>query len=360
MFRFYFFTVILALITLWSCHEEAPPPLSNTTPYEIVYPFVMEKYLPPIYIPSDNPMTEEGVALGRKLFYEEKLSGTGTISCNTCHLPASSYTNNQQFPTGHNGMQETRNTLVLVNLGWMSRNLWDGRAAGLYDHGFMPVNNPIELHDTWTNVMERLNADEEYVTLFKTAFGAETIDSTLVVKALNQFERTMISGNAPFDKHQAGEPTGWSEADFSAALRGFDIFMEETKGDCFHCHGDITNPLWTDNLFHNTGLDINPPDPGLGRITNNPNDIGKFKTPTLRNLVFTGPYMHDGRFGTLEEVVEFYSTGLQASPTIDPLMKRVSEGGVNLTTEEKADLVMFLKSLSDSSYTTNPAFLDPG
>jgi len=136
--------------------------------------------------------------------------------------------------------------------------------------------------------------------------------------------------------------------------------MEETKGDCFHCHGDITNPLWTDNLFHNTGLDDESLDPGLAKVSGKQADHGKFKTPTLRNLVFTFPYMHDGRFRSLEEVVEFYSTGVKMSPTIDPLMKRAFEGGVQLTPTEKADLVMFLKSLSDSSYTTNPAFQYPG
>ncbi|MDH5604533.1 MAG: cytochrome-c peroxidase [Cyclobacteriaceae bacterium] len=350
--------ILLILFFTTGCKEGIDPPA--TTPYEIEYPYVMAKYLPPIYIPMDNPLTEEGIALGRKLFYEKKISGTGTMSCSVCHLTTSSYTNNLQFPIGHQGMEEKRNTLVLINLGWMTRVLWDGRASSLYAHGFMPVNNPIELHNTWQNVGDILNADEEYSALFKVAFGIDVIDSTYVVKALNQFERTMISANAPFDKYQAGQPTGWSEADFNAALRGHDIFMEETKGDCFHCHGDFTNPLWTDNLFHNTGLDVESLDQGLAKVTGHQADHGKFKTPTLRNLVFTFPYMHDGRFNTLEEVVEFYSTGVKMSATIDPLMKRAFEGGVHLSANEKADLVMFLKSLSDSSFILNPAFQYPG
>ena len=135
--------------------------------------------------------------------------------------------------------------------------------------------------------------------------------------------------------------------------------MAEEKGDCFHCHGDPTNPFWTDNLFHNNGLDSSFSDLGLGTITGLQSDNGKFKTPTLRNLVFTAPYMHDGRFSTLEEVVENYSTGLKNSPTIDPLMKKLDKGGVQLSQQDKSDLIMFMKSLTDSSFILNPSFQDP-
>lgn len=212
------------------------------------------------------------------------------------------------------------------------------------------IQNPVE---------NELMSDDTYRQLFKAAFGTEKIDSMLVVKAIAQFERILISGNSAFDKHLNEEPTGWRQEDFNAALRGLDVFMAEEKGDCFHCHGDPTNPFWTDNLFHNNGLDATFSDLGLGAITGSESDNGKFKTPTLRNLLFTAPYMHDGRFNSLEEVVEHYSTGLKNSPTIDPLMKKIDQGGVQLSSQDKSDLIMFMKSLTDSSFITNPNFQDP-
>jgi cytochrome c peroxidase len=161
----------------------------------------------------------------------------------------------------------------------------------------------------------------------------------------------LISGNSKFDKHLRNEiPLTTQE------LNGFAVFMDETKGDCFHCHGSDKNPLWTDNQFHNNGLDAVITDEGLAKVTGSPNDKGKFKSPSLRNLAFTAPYMHDGRFSTLEQVINHYSEGLQNSSTIDPLMKKVSTGGVGLTPQEKSDLKAFLLSLSDSDFINNPAF----
>ena len=170
------------------------------------------------------------------------------------------------------------------------------------------------MHSNWKNIAVKLQNHTVYSTLFLHAFGKVTIDSTLVTKAIAQFERTLISGNSKFDKHLRGEITLTIEEQ-----NGFNIFMDETKGDCFHCHGSNNNPLWTDNDFHNNGLDTVFTDLGLGGVTGNPNDNGKFKSPSLRNLAFTAPYMHDGRFTTLEEVINHYSEGLQQSLTIDPV-----------------------------------------
>ena len=135
--------------------------------------------------------------------------------------------------------------------------------------------------------------------------------------------------------------------------------MDESKGDCFHCHGSENNPLWTDNKFHNNGLDSSLTDLGLGRVTGDPSDNGKFKSPSLRNLIFTAPYMHDGRFSTIDEVINHYSEGLQNSPTIDPLMKKVTQGGVQLSPQEKANLKAFLLSLTDEEFISNPNFSNP-
>ena len=187
--------------------------------------------------------------------------------------------------------------------------------------------------------------------MFLQAFGTSTIDSTLVTKAIAQFERTLISGNSKFDQYLLGNVDLTPQE-----LNGFNVFITEEKGDCFHCHGTGSNPLWTDNEFHNNGLDAVFTDLGLGAVTGDPNDNAKFKTPSLRNLAFTAPYMHDGRFATLDEVINFYSEGLQNSPTIDPLMKSVNDGGVQLSAQDKADLKAFLLTLTDNDFINNPAF----
>ncbi len=356
--------LFLCLILVAGCRKDPDIKLGDTTPYQFNYPERIEKYLPPISVPSNNPMTVEGVELGRKLFYDTRLSADNTMSCAGCHAPDQSFSDqNKPTSVGIDGIAGRRNSMSLVNLGWMSSFFWDGRKATLEDQAFAPVNDPVELHSNWNQVVEKLQEDEEYPLLFEKIYGTSTIDSVMVANALAQFERTLISGDAPMDKfmnaNRAIGSSGWSTADEFAAYQGFVLFIDEEKGDCFHCHGDNFNPLWTDNLFHNNGLDAVITDKGLGEFTGNPADDGKFKTPTLRNLAFTAPYMHDGRFETLDEVINHYSEGLQHSSTIDPLMKSVDEGGVQLSPEEKYYLKMFLLSLSDSSFIENPAFSNP-
>jgi len=243
--------------------------------------------------------------------------------------------------------------MPLFNLAWnfSNRFAWDGKELGLERQALEPVKNPIEMHSDWTEVAQKLQQDAEYPNLFLQAFGTSTIDSTLVTKAIAQFERTLISGGSKFDQYLLGNAQLTPEE-----LNGFNVFMDETRGDCFHCHGSNNNPLWTDNDFHNNGLDATFTDLGLGAVTGDPNDNGKFRSPSLRNLAFTAPYMHDGRFATLEEVINHYSEGLQVSPTIDPLMKKVQQGGVQLTPQDKADLKAFLLTLSDNDFVNNPNF----
>ena len=234
-----------------------------------------------------------------------------------------------------------RNASALINLGWNTSFNWDGSALTLEEQAFEPVTNPIEMHDTWQNVESKLNNDSNYFIQFKNTFNIQYIDSIHIVKAIAQFERSLISVDSKYDKWRKGEvQLSLSE------LNGYAIFNTE-KGDCFHCHG---TEMFMDNLFHNNGLDAgNFLDLGLGNISGNPLDNAKFKTPTVRNVEFTGPYMHDGRFSTLEEVVEHYNSGGNYSTTIDPLMKKVGIG-LQLTNNEKNDLVNFLKTLSDNSY----------
>ncbi len=306
---------------------------------------------PDMIIPDDNPTTVEGVALGRLLFYDEILSGNDSQSCATCHNQSFAFSDNgKKTSEGIDGIEGNRNAPAVINIGWLPSLFWDGRANTVEDQALGPVPNPIEMHLSWTDAMSKLNNDANYPDLFFKAFGTYEIDSTLVVKAIAQFERTLISSNSKWDSYLKGEV-----ALTQAEAKGFEIFFTE-KGDCFHCHTTI---LFTDNLFHNNGMDSTFSDNGLSNITNNPNDIGKFKTPTLRNIEFTAPYMHDGRFATLEEVIDFYSEGIVWSSTIDPLMKKVSQGGVHLNEEEKNNLIAFIKTLTDTTFVVNSDYSNP-
>lgn len=344
--------IIFSFLLITSCSSKEEE-IYTPVPYNLEIPqLFQDKLIAPI-IPPDNLLTEEGVALGKKLFFDKILSGDGTQSCATCHNPKKAFTDNLQFSEGIAGISGNRNSMPLFNLAWNfdEKFAWDGKDITLEKQALEPVSNPIELHSDWKKVAERLQNHPEYPTLFNQAFGTATIDSILVTKALAQFERTLISGDSKFDKFLRGETTLTPEEQ-----NGFNVFMTEEKGDCFHCHGSENNPLWTNNQFHNNGLDAIFTDLGLGAVTGDPADNGKFRTPSLRNLIYTAPYMHDGRFATLEEVINHYSEGLQNSSTIDPLMKSVNQGGVHLSAKDKADLKAFLLTLSDINFINNPAF----
>ncbi len=358
MKRSVFIVLLLSLFVINSCRKDQVISVAEVTPYEIDYPEIFDR-IPQMTIPGDNPMTVQGVDLGRELFFETLLSADNSQACASCHLPSKSFVDPLKFSVGIDGIEGTRNSMPLFNIGWANSFFWDGRSPSLEEQALLPVIDPIEMHNTWPEAIEALQATDKYPVLFEAAFGTTTIDSIMVAKALAQFERTLLSGNSPFDKYLRGEPTGYSETDRIRMIQGYGLFIDESKGDCFHCHGDEFNVLFTDNLFHNNGLDAAPQDPGLAKVTGNPNDHGKFKTPSIRNLKYTAPYMHDGRFETLAEVVNHYSIGLKDSPTIDPLMKNVEDGGVNLMPAEKELLIFFLESLSDSSFLTNPNFQDP-
>ncbi len=343
--------VIAFILMLASCGEDKPivvdRPDYNPTPYTLNFP----DFLPIMDMPADNPLTEEGIALGRRLFYDPILSGDNTMSCATCHKSELSFTDERQFSEGIDGSVGNRQAMHIVNLGWTQSLFWDGRVDGLEAQALDPVENPVEMKEDWANAVAELSADPDYPDLFYAAFGEEKITKELAAKAIAQFERTMISGNSLYDQVvqlNEGEFTEEEEA-------GFEIFNSEV-GDCFHCHGTT---LFTDNLFHNNGLDNEFSDIGLEKVTGNPLDKGLFKTPSLRNIELTAPYMHDGRFQTLEEVIDHYSDGLVNSPTIDPLMLQISHGGLRLDAEQKAQLIAFLKTLTDTSFVNNPAFQSP-
>ena len=309
----------------------------STTPFLIQIP----NGFPNMNIPPNNPMTVEGVILGEKLFKDPILSGDNTQACINCHQQSFSFSDPNQYSTGIDNIPGFRNASALINIGWNNSFNWDGSAISLEEQAFEPIVNPLEMHNTWENIEYKLNSEPEYIQLFKEAFNIDYIDSTHVVMAIAQFERTLISANSRFDKYLRGE-----EMLTTSELSGYAIFNSE-KGDCFHCHG---TQMFMDNSFHNNGLDTEPfLDLGLSKISGKASDDGKFKTPTLRNIEFSAPYMHDGRFSSLEEVVEHYDAGGNYSSTVDPLMKKLGVG-LQLTNQEKQDLIAFLKTLSDNNF----------
>jgi len=332
----------------------------GATPLEIDIP----PFFPPMDIPPDNPMTVEGVELGRLLFWEKGLSADSTQSCGSCHLPSFSFADPNPVSTGVTGAQGTRNAMALVNMGWAQRFFWDGRAATLEEQILDPVPHPDEMNLPWDEAVARLSGDPDYVESFRIAFGEDGISAETTTKAIAQFLRTMVSADSKFDRWRRGE-TQLTDLEF----QGYEIFNREGGdpevvtggqfgGDCFHCHGEA-GLQFSDYLFHNNGLDSTfSADPGLAGVTGLALDSGRFRTPTLRNVALSPPYMHDGRFNTLEEVLEHYDSGGQPSATIDPFMK-YSSGGLMLQPQQKEALIAFLHTLTDTAFAQNPAFADP-
>jgi len=332
----------------------------KATPYTLNIP----SHFPAMIIPENNPMTVQGVELGRFLFYETMLSGDNTMSCASCHAPSNSFSDSNQFSVGIDGVYGNRQSMALINLGWDDFFFWDGRASTLEEQILGPVPNPIEMHQEWDVAVAKLNNDLEYRNRFFRAFGEEGIDSIKVSKAIAQFLRTLISSNSKYDvmyKYENGMTLSSSDQTIfqtidSEEWAGYDLFKSLNGADCFHCHN---GPLMRVKKYSNNGLDNVFTDSGRGAISGNSNDDGKFKVPTLRNIALTAPYMHDGRFSTLDEVIDHYSTGIHMSPTIDPLIEYASQGGVQLDNQEKYLLKKFLLTLSDETFINNPNFMNP-
>lgn len=352
LIKYNFLLLGFGALSVVSCKHDpvvGPPKPKEATPYNLELP----DGFPPMEIPDDNPLTVEGIELGRALFYDIRLSGNNTQSCADCHIAQFGYADSAKFSLGIDGLKGKRNAMAVVNVGYNLASFWDGRAKTLEDQALMPVTDPLEMNATWPDVLVKLNADEDYREKFKVAFKVDVIDSFDVAKAIAQFERTMISGNSRFDKYVNGELLLETNE-----LRGFQVFATE-RGDCFHCHG---TSLLTGFAFENNGLQQTMTDIGYGGVTGLSTDNGKFRPPSLRNIALTAPYMHDSRFNTLEEVVEFYNSGVnQNSPNVSPLMLKANRinGSLNLTAQEKADLVAFLKTLTDEDFINNKSFQDP-
>lgn len=285
-------------------------------------------------VPADNPQTEAKIELGKLLYFEKRLSRDSTVSCATCHNPLKGWTDQAPVSTGIKGQKGGRSAPTVLNAAYLELQFWDGRAASLEEQAKGPIQNPIEMGFTHAEAVERLSKIEGYKKFFKAAFGDETVDIDRVAKAIASFERTVLTGNSPFDRFEAGDKKALSEAQ----KRGMALFFG--KANCSVCH---TGKNFTDGDFHNLGVGMAATKPDLGRyeISKADRDRGAFKTPTLRNLSDTAPYMHDGSQKTLEEVVEFYDKGGEANEWLSSDIKKLG-----LSAQEKKDLVAFLRALN--------------
>jgi cytochrome c peroxidase len=365
------FTVFVVPFLLSACGDDSPE--YNPTPYQIKVP----AYFPTqMNIPADNPMTVEGIELGRYLFYDGRMAGNTEpgkmMSCGSCHLQSRSfecgidhpkYTGGKTF--GITGIPTPHYMLPMINLVWneqgyfwsgfVSENNPDINQRNLEDVVYMGVVAPHEMAGDTSKTKALIQSIPGYPELFEKAFGSRTVTFRNISKAIAQFVRTLTSSDSKFDRYMRGEV----QLDASE-LNGYVLFMTEEGADCFHCHGGSGNPLFTTNLFYNNGKDSVFDDPrDRYSVTGDPDDKGAYKATTLRNIELTGPYMHDGRFKTLEEVIDFYSQGIIWSPYVHPLMHHAYDGGIQLSMNEKADLIAFISTLRDDTFLTNPAFGAP-
>jgi len=371
-----------------------PKPLylpEKYTPYQ----FQMSATFPIPDLPRDNPLLVERIELGKKLFFDRQLSINNQQSCADCHLPEKAFAESRRTARGAEGKFGTRNTMPLFNLAWKKEFFWDGRAKSLREQVLQPIQNPIEMHETLANVVEKLGStglwpvvsgvapetvrthspqslshepgkssvtspsggtpvppkNTNYRALFATTFGSPEITAEKIALALENYLLTLTSFDAKFDRVLRGEEKFTAEEQ-----RGFELFSTEYDprrgqfgADCFHCHG---GPLFQSQGFANNGLDAEFSDLGRGKISSRATDNGKFSVPSLRNVAITAPYMHDGRFNTLEKVVEHYSTGVKRSATLDPNLAKHPDGGVPLNATDKSALVAFLKTLTDRQFSS--------
>ncbi|MDB6110998.1 MAG: hypothetical protein JWR69_2748, partial [Pedosphaera sp.] len=311
------------------------------------YPFQMSATFPVPDLPRDNPLIVERVELGRRLFNDKQLSVNNQQSCADCHAPTKAFTDGRKESPGAEGELGTRNAMPLFNLAWKNSFFWDGRAASLREQVLEPIQNPIEMHQTLTNLVVKLaQTNNAYAGLFTAAFGSPQITAQKISLVLENYLLTLTSFDSRFARAMRGEVelTTSEQRGFQLFATEYDPRRGQSGADCFHCHG---GPLFQSQSFANNGLDETFSDPGRAKVTGKDGDQGKFSVPSLRNAALTAPYMHDGRFKTLEEVVEHYTTGVKRSATLDPNLAKHPDGGVPLSAVDKSALVAFLKTLTD-------------
>ncbi|KAA9333596.1 cytochrome-c peroxidase [Adhaeribacter soli] len=353
MIRFgkYVWVGLVSLAGFAAC-TNSKMPAPEPEPFTVTAPANLGTSVP---APERNPFTREGVLLGRKLFYDPILSGNNKISCATCHLPEKAFSDGLALSTnGASGQALHRSAPPLQNLAWHKGWFWDGGAKDIESLNFGPIKHADEMAQNLTELVKELQNHSEYPRLFKAAFRTDTISTALLTRALAQFERTLISANSRYDKYVRNEGGKLS----SQELEGLSLFRQK----CASCHA---TDFFTDHDYHNNGLDNTYSEAhealawGRGRISEKPEDIGKYKTPTLRNIALTAPYMHDGRFKTLEEVLDHYRSGVKVSATLDARLQQNGKTGIEMTEEEKTRIIQFLQTLTDPEFTSNPDFSAP-
>ncbi|MCB2377848.1 cytochrome-c peroxidase [Hymenobacter sp. BT635] len=343
---------------------------ATATPYQLVLP---KGFPQDVKIPASNPLTQEGVALGRMLFYEPRLSRNNTLSCGSCHQQSKAFTDGRALALGVDGAVNPRGTMSLANILWEPALNWDGAATSLETQARKPIENPSELHQSLAIGAAKLQQTDLYPPLFRKAFGSSAVTEENVLKALAQFERTLISANSRYDKYVRGEGQLSSQE-----LAGKVLFVTHpdptipvTGADCMHCHNE-GNLLFTStdytrgasSSFFNNGLDAKLKDQGRFGVTGLESDRGKFRAPTLRNIALTAPYMHDGRFQTLEEVLDHYSDHVaKDSPNLDinllTTTNKRNSPQLSLTASQQKQVVAFLLTLTDSAFIQDKRFSDP-
>jgi cytochrome c peroxidase len=333
--------VTLFTYGLGSCHKNENP--NNLTYLKQEIPAGLPE---PIYHFAENPLTKEGFELGRKLFYDGRLSVDNAHPCSSCHQQIAAFgTFEHDRSHGVHGTHTLRNAPPLFNLAWQTKYHWDGEFSSLFDEGAHPIHGDHEMGETFNGVIDKLQKDPEYRKAFKKVFRTEFINPGDMLKALAQFTGYLTSANSKYDLYKKGT-VGFTAQEQT----GYQLFL----ANCATCHPE---PMFTDYSFRNIGLPVDPllNDYGKFRVTANPADSFKFKVPTLRNVYITSNYMHDGRFNTLSQCLTHYRTGVQKSSTLDPLLTN----GITLTDAEATDIAIFLRTLTDSSFIKDPRFVKP-
>jgi len=350
---------ILFAALVFACKKD---PAEDPAKYDPTLATINLRDFPDPDFPADNKPTVQGVMLGRMLFYEKLLSKDGSQACADCHHQETAFSDSLQFSVGVEKMNGHRQAMAVMNLAWHKNGMfWDGRAPLVRDQALKPIQDPLEMNETLVNAVAKIAAEKKYRDQFIRAFGNDTITSAKIGLAIEQFEFTMISNNSKYDQFKRGETTLTDSEERGRGLffTEFDPSGVKKGAECFHCHATFN---FTNGEYMNNGLDAEADQKDIGRqkVSNDVADKAKFKVPSLRNIARTAPYMHDGRFTTLEQVVDQYNTGAKDSPTVEFLLQyNLQPGGLGLSAQAKADLVAFLKTLTDTEFLTNPAYKTP-
>lgn len=361
MKAFYVWGLACIMLSLGSCKKDTEPSSSSVVYDNTPYALQIGNLSTPTIAP-DNPLTIQGVKLGRMLFYEDKLSSDESLNCASCHRQQHAFSDSNRFSIGVKGLPGGRQAMAVFNLAWnQNQFFWDGRANLLRDQSLMPIQDHLEMNETLDNVVAKLSADQVYKDQFIRAFGTNEINSHRISLALEQFMNSIVSYNSKYDQYLRGDATLSPSEERGRKLYFAEynpFFPDQSGADCAHCHSPSN---FENNMYMNNGLytEAQITDIGRQKVTNDAMDKGKMRVPSLRNIEVTGPYMHDGVFNTLEEVVEHYNSGIQSSSTLDPTLQNTQGTGLMLDAQDKADLVAFLKTLTDQDLLNNPAYSDP-